>query len=296
MARRRVGTLLKVLAAVGALAVVVAGVLVYLVGTTAIASGRARSDSIALLESVRTHANKAQVELKAVPPFDVSSTNPDFAQGKHTADQYASQLATDRTTVLADEVSLRADRDRLSKQATGILALPFRPSLDHERMRAESLLSALQAEDAGLQIVENQMKTVSAIFDAAGDFSVILTDHVEKQDFAGALALFPGLDAKLKAAAQAAGDPSTPPQIRKLVTGLQTLSTDLNAFLRAAQREDAATVLALVPKVEADSNALGSFDSQGMSSYEQTLLQPYLDRFDSGVRGAGFTPQGTTLT
>jgi hypothetical protein len=290
MARRRVGTSLKVLAVVGALWVAVASVLVYLVSSTAVASDRARSDSIALLESVRTHANDARAALEAVPTFDLSSTNPDFAAARQTSDQYASELTADRTAVQGDEVRLRADRDRLVIQAAGPVALPFRPTLDHERLRAEGLLSALQAEDAALKIVVDQMKTLSAIFDAAGDFSVVLVDHVEQRDLKGALALFPALEAKLMTAAGAAGGRTTPPQIQKLVSGMQTLAADLDAFLRAAQSGNLVAALALAPRVQADSTALQSFDSQGLDTFEQTLLQPYKDRFDSGVRAAGFTP------
>src|SRR5215467_10164977 len=293
MPPRRVVTLLKVLAVVGSLVVIVVGVLAYLVGSTALASNRARSDSVALLESVRTNANAAQAALKALPSFDISSTHPDLATAKKTADQYASQLAGYRTTLQADEVELRADRDRLRNQATGILALPFRSSLDHERLRADGLLSALQAEDTALQIEVDQIKTFSAIFDAESDMIALLNDHLDKQDIKGSIALFPALDGKLKAAAQAAAGPSTPPQIQKLVAGMQTLSTDLNAFLQAAQRQDSRTVLALEPKVVADLTALENFDAKGLESYEQTLLQPYEDRFDSGVRAAGFTPKLT---
>lgn len=296
MARRRVGTLLKVLAAVGALAVIAAGVLVYLFAQTAVASNRARTDSIALLESVRTRANDGEAALKTLPTVDISATNPDFATAKQTVDKYGAQLGTFQTTVRADEVRLRADRDRLQHQATGVLELAFRPSLDHERLRAEGLLSALQAEDTSLQIEQEQMKAASAIFDAESDFYTLISDHVDKQDVSGSLALFPGLDGKLAAAAQASTGQDKPPQLQKLVAELQTLSTDLNAFLRAAQRGDRNTALGIEPKVEADSTALQSFDSQGLDSYERTLLQPYEDRFDSGVRAAGFVPETQSLT
>lgn len=294
MAHREVGALLKVLAVVGALAVIAAGVLVYLVGSAAVASNRTRTDSIALLDSVRNEANGAQTALKTVPQFDTTSTNPDIGKAKQTADQYDSQLGGYRTTVQADEVKLRTDRDRLMNQAAGVLALPFRASLDHERLRAESMLSALQAEDTALQIEQDQMKALSAIFDAEIDFGVLVVDHLDKQDISGSLALFPALDAKLKVAAQASAGQNMPPQVQKLVTSLQTLSTDLNAFLQAAQKRDQRSLASLQPKLEADANALSTFDTQGLDSYEQTLLQPYLDRFDSGVRAAGFTPKALT--
>jgi len=290
MARRRVGTLLKVLAAFGALAVVAGGVFVYLFTTTAVASNKARTDSISLLESARTRANGGEAALNALPTLDISATNPDYAKAKQTVDQYGSQLGTYQTTVRADEALLRADRDRLRNQATGALELPFRPSLDHERLRAESLLSALQAEDTSLQIEQDQMKAASTILDAEGEFYVLIADHLDKQDVAGSLALFPTLDGKLKTAAQASAGQNMPPQLQKLVTEMQTLSGDLKSFLQAAQRGNRSAALALEPKIEADSTALQSFDSKALDSYEQTLLQPYEDRFDSGVRAAGFTP------
>ena len=53
MAARRVGTVLKILAAVGALSVVAGGVLVFQCATTAMASSRARTESVVLLESIR---------------------------------------------------------------------------------------------------------------------------------------------------------------------------------------------------------------------------------------------------
>jgi hypothetical protein len=299
MARRRVGTLLKVLAAVGALVVIAGGVLVFLFAQTALASNRARTDSIALLQSVRTHGNDAVAAMRAVPPFtDISSTNPDFARAKQTADQYNGQLGTFQATVRADEVRLRTDRDRLTRQATGVLALPFRASLEHERLRAESLLAALQAEDTGMQIEQDEMKAVSATFDAEGDFTTLIVGHLDKQDITGSIALFPALDGKLATAAKASAGHDQPPQLQKLIADMQTLSTDLDAFLQAAQRGDSRRAQALEPKVEADATAAEAFDSQGFTSYEQTLLQPYIDRFDSGVRAAGFTPQtvGQTLT
>lgn len=296
MARRRVGTLLKVLAVAGALVVIAGGVLVYLFATTAVASNRARTDSVALLESVRAHANDADAALHTLPTFDVSSTNPDLAKARQTADQYAAQLGADRTTVQTDEGRLRADRDRLATQSAKVLALPFRPSLDHERVRADGMLSALQAADTGLGIEQDQMHAVSAIFDAEASFSALITDHLDKEDVSGAIALFPTLDGKLKTAAQAAAGANTPPQVQKLVASLQTLSTDLNAFLVAAQRRDSARVLALEPKVTADANALENFDTQGLDAYEKTLLQPYEDRYDAGVRAAGFTPAATPAT
>src|SRR5215469_7041837 len=98
MARRRVGTLLKVLAAVGAVVVIAGGVLVYLFAQTALASNRARTDSIAVLESARVHGNDGEAALQTLPALDISTTNPDYAAAKVTVDNYTTQLESFQTT------------------------------------------------------------------------------------------------------------------------------------------------------------------------------------------------------
>lgn len=281
--------MLKVLVAAGAAMLILVGAVAYLVGTAAASVGRVVSDSNTTLETVRTHANDANASVKRVPAFDVTGTNPDFAKARQTADQYAVQLGEYRGTVAADQVKLFRDRDRLSEQASGLPSLPSRGLLDRQRARVRSMLSALDAEDAALKILEDQMQALSAGFDAMGDFATVF-DDLNKQDVKGALAVFPSLDGKLQTAAKLAAGPNTPPQVQKVVASLQALSTDFNRFLQAVQRGDTRGAQALEPRIEADAAALVSFDAQGLNAYERTILQPYEDRFDKGVRAAGFTP------
>ncbi|HEY4028354.1 MAG TPA: hypothetical protein VGO86_18150, partial [Candidatus Dormibacteraeota bacterium] len=70
---------------------------------------------------------------------------------------------------------------------------------------------------------------------------------------------------------------------------LQTTSADMKSFLQAVQRRDQRAVLALQPKLDADTKALDSLGTSGVDTYERTLMQPYIDRYDSGMRAAGFT-------
>jgi hypothetical protein len=285
---------LKVLAAVGALVVIAGAFLVYLFTTTAIDSSKAKSDSVVLLQAVVKRANDSDAALQKLPTLDISSSNPDYAKAKQTVDQYAAQLSTDRTGVQADEVKLQADRDRLANQSSGLLALPFRPGLDRERARTEALLSALQAEDAAMGIEVDQMHAVSATLDAEDTLNDLVVNHLGNQDIPGALALFPTLNTKLQTAEQATSGQNIPPQTHQVVTNMQSLSTDLNGFVQADQRGDLDTMLNLEPKIENDANALQNFDSAGLDTYEQNLLQPYENQFNAGVRAAGFSP--VTLT
>jgi hypothetical protein len=279
--------LLKILAVVGAVVVVVVGLGAYFVGSAAFATRSAQAEASASLEKVRTHTFQLESSLSA-PSFDLTGTSPDYTKAKQTADAYLTQTDNANTMIRADQSALRANADRLAARATGVFALPFRASLDHERARVEAMLSALDAASAGLAIETSQMKTVSAAFDAFKEFGA-LTDRLQKQDINGGLAVFPTLDAKLQAAATLAQAPSVPPQIRTEMHDLQTTSADMKTYLQAIQRRDRAGAATALTRLDADVKALDTVDQTGVDAYERTLLQPYRDRYDSGVRAAGFT-------
>ncbi len=271
------------------IAALVAAVMGYLVGSAAGLALRSGAEADATLETVVTHVNDAHASLRRLPAFDLTGANPDFARARQSADQYALQLDRYRRTVEADRLRLIRDRDRLADGAFGLPSLPFRGILDQQRARVQSMLSALDAEDAALKILEDQMQALAAAFDVMRDFTTVFGD-LSRQDVPGALAVFPGLDGKIQTAAKRAARRDTPPQVQKLVTGLQAFSMDFHGFLQAVQRGDPGAAQALEPRLEADAAAVETFDGPGLDAYERTLLQPYEDRFNSGVRAAGFTP------
>jgi hypothetical protein len=63
----------------------------------------------------------------------------------------------------------------------------------------------------------------------------------------------------------------------------------MKTYLQAIQRRDRAGAATALSRLDADVNALDTVDQTGVDAYERTLLQPYRDRYDSGVRAAGFT-------
>jgi hypothetical protein len=278
---------LKILAIVGAVIVVVVGVGGYLVGSAAFATRGTQAQASASLETARTHTFTLESSLN-VPNFDLTGASPDFAKAKKTADDYLTGTDQANATIRADQGALRTADERLRARAAGVFALPFRASLDNQRARVEAMLSALDAASAGLAIETSQMKLVSAAFDAFAEFGV-LTARLQKQDINGSLGVFPTLDAKLQAAATLAQAPSVPPQIRTEMQDLQATSTDMRTYLQAIQRRDSRGALAAQTRLDADTKALDSLDQTGVDAYERTLLQPYRDRYDSGVRAAGFT-------
>ena len=282
---------LRVLVAAGTIAAVVAGVMGYLVGSAAGLALRAGADSNATLERVVSHVNGGHALLRRLPNFDLTGANPDFARARQTAGQYALQLDRYRQTVEADRRQLIEDRDRLAERTSGLPSFPLGGILEQQRDRVQSMLSALDADGAAVKIMEDQMQALAAAFDVMSDFTTVF-DDANRQDVPGALAVFPGLDGKIRAAARLAAGTDTPPQVQKLVTSLQELSTDLNGFLQAVQQGDPGGAHALDPRLQADAAALQTFDAPGLDAYERTLLQPYEDRFDAGVRAAGFTPAG----
>jgi uncharacterized protein YukE len=280
--------MLKILAVAGAIVIVVLGVGAYVLGSSALAAGAAEANANTTLESVRSDIDGIGTSL-TTPSLDTTTT--DYAKSKQTTDQLVTQLDQARATIARDQPRLGSARDRLVRQSTGLPALPFRAALEHQRLRVDSIRGALGAADTALGIEAGQARTVSALFDASAEFDT-LTTRLQAQDLAGSLALFPGLNAKLQTAVRLGQAPDNPPQIQKMLKDMQTTSSDMQAYLQAVQRRDRNALPGLEKRLTADTTAIQNFDEAGMVAYQRTLMQPYKDRYDSGVRAAGFTPTG----
>ena len=279
--------MLRALLALGAAVVVAGAAGAYALGSAGVAAGAAESNANAALESVGSHSDAIGASLDA-GGLDTPGSPPDYATARRAANDFVTRIAAALATVAADQARLRSARAHLDTQSAGALALPYRPGLDHQRARVGAMISALDAAGAALAIEQDQMRTLAALFDALSDLAV-LTTREQQGDLAGSLAVFPGLDAKLEAAARLAQSPSNPPQLQKVLAGLLATSADLHEFLQAVQRNDRVAADSIQPLLDADASAVGSFDQADMAAYEQTLLQPYRDRYESGARAAGFS-------
>jgi hypothetical protein len=278
---------MKVLAIVGAVAVVVLGVAVYLFGSAAVSAGTAEGDSSRLLRTTAAHTRQIDDSLKGSDLTQVmDGANTDFKAAKQASDGLVTRLDQARTTVAGDRSGLATSEGRLAALAGNPWALPVRTGVRNQQVRVQSVMAALDAAEGGLVIERDQMRTVSALMDAMVDFTTLSAD-LQKQDIPGSLGVVPGLQTKLQAAVQLSQGPNNPPQIHDELTTLQTLVKDLQSLLQAEQRKDSRAAAALVPKLEADQKALEGVQTSGIDAYEQKLLQPYRDRYEAGFKAAG---------
>jgi hypothetical protein len=282
---------LKILLIVGAGLVVLLGATGALAGVGYGASQAVQTEARTTLHGVGQDTVDLDKQLNGVKTPDVSSfnsSNPDFNAARQAFDDNASKLSTAKQSLAADRTRLRTTGTHLSAQAGSPLTLPFRAGITDQQNRVANASSALDAADSLLGIAVNQSHALSTFFDGLGAVYAIETKLGQK-DVSGALALVPAAATKLAAAQQAAQGPGMPPQLGAIVTATQKLATDFQAFLQAVQSKDAATEQRLLTSLEDDAKALQGFDSASIESYEQSLAQPYIDRYERGMKAAGFT-------
>ena len=204
---------------------------------------------------------------------------------------YASGLEKANSTLQSDLKALNAEDARLRNGASSSWLLPQRQQLARDQSRTEAVISAFNSASSLFKIEQGQLTAFQSLVDVVEQFDNI-SGFIDRQDAAGALAGYPPLEQKLQALVSAASAPNVPPQFTAGVNLLKSLGDDLKRLLQAIQANDAATEQTLALKIEAEANALGSFDSSGMDTYEEALLKPYRDAYESGMKKAGFTLSG----
>jgi hypothetical protein len=276
----------KLVAVVVAVALVIFVGVAYFVGST-VAVGRERLAADSVLEGARQHNNKLADALQNPKTPTMFGADQDVGKSKASIDAYNATLGDSISTTEADLRSLRAADERLKRQSGNPLMWAQASQLAAERERVEAMISAFDSASGYLRIVQAQLRTVSSMLDAVAAFEA-MSSFLERQDIAGALNRYPELEKKLQMTAELARAPGTPPQFQAEVNSLQTLVLDLKAILQAAQANDFDRLQSLQPKLDADAKALEAFDQKGFDDYETALAKPYRDRFEAGVRKAGF--------
>lgn len=285
---------MKILIIVG----VVVMVLLAAAGGLAAAGFVASQGAVAEAETALTGVGKNTVDLDKqlngvkAPDFSgFNSSNPDFDAATQALDGYAAKLSTAKQSVESDQAKLRSAGTRLNTQAHSPLTLPFRARMTSEQARVENATQALDAADSLLGIAANQFHALGALLDGLGAVYAVET-KLGQQDVSGALALLPSAATKLAAAQQAAQGPGMPPQLSAVATTTQKMVSDFQSFLQAYRGNDAAAEQRLLTALEDDARALQSFNTGQIDSYEQSLAQPYIDRYERGMKAAGVTNAG----
>jgi hypothetical protein len=281
--------MLRILAVVGAAIVVFVGVGAYLVASAVGSASSAAADAATALQNIATDTLSIDHALRppTSPTISGSAQHPDFKADKQTADDYAARVEQISRIVTRDIAALRTMNDGLRAQSRNPLAFSVRPRVERAMSRASSMQSAFDAANVALGIERDEARLVSALLDVFDGVNTVF-DRTGSSDVAGSLQAIPAAQTKLQSAAQVAQNPNDPPQVRQLITELQTLLTDLQAGLQAVQRRDFNALQSASSRVDADFNALDAWDAKAADAFEQSRLQPHIDRYHAGLTAAGF--------
>src|SRR5207245_11746826 len=105
----------------------------------------------------------------------------------------------------------------------------------------------------------------------------------QASDFSGAAAAIAKLKTDTAKAIQRSGAPGLPPEMKQLMTDMQTLAVDNAKLLDDAIKSDANAAQADVKAVEADVATLEAYNYDTIISEVKPCYQPLIDAYDSAV-------------
>jgi hypothetical protein len=268
----------------------------YFTGHAVVATADARSIANGALQSAGKHALDYDSMLRptsGIPSLSLSSGSvASFAQAKQAADSFVGRLDQARAEIRTDRATLSSADVALRAADQNPLMAPFRSSLDQPRRRVESMMSALDGADAGLGVERDEMHATAAFLDVMGDYTTVGTRE-KAGDVAGGLAMFTTLDPKVQTAMQAVQGRDIPAHEVALVKAVAAAAADEKAVLLATQAHDPNRTKAALARFDTDSAAVGRVDVNQIPGEEQAMLQPDVDRFEGGLKAAGFGLPGS---
>lgn len=281
-----------IIAAVAVLGLVVVALGGYLAAGVAIANAD-RQQAARALEQARQDNNQLASLVKApdVGPTAFGSSSQDLTKLESEVQAYDARLPPAKTRLAASATRLHAASDTLQSESGNVLVAPERSSLAAERKRLESVITAFGAADEIMTIGDELLQYEASLIHASAVFIQVTDKLTTNSDAAGALAMYPQLDSATQRMVQLAKGPHIPPQFRSLTTNFAAAMPDFKRFIQAVQARDNRTVIALGPKLEDEMNGLidaaNKLDDKTVQATVQQLFQPYVDRYNAGLRAAG---------
>jgi hypothetical protein len=278
----------RIIGAVAAVLVAVVAVGGYLAaGLVTAASDRQAADAV--VGQARKDNNQVAALVKTVPsgPSSINGTQ-DLAKAKITADSAAAAFDQGVRLVTSDLPRLRQADATLQSQSGSFLVATQRGSLDKERARVDSVVTAFSAAHDYFQLAGDQMRFNSSMLDA----EMVLLGAIQEKDLTRALAAYANVDSKVQHAVTLSKGPNIAPAMQTLMGALATLAADFKQLLQAAHAGNLKATQAAQAKVTSAANAVGIFDQKGFDEFEAKTFKPYQDRYDQALRQAGFSVIG----
>jgi hypothetical protein len=213
------------------------------------------------------------------------------AQNIETARQviagYGSNLGGVNARLDSDLAALRAVDDSLKLDMLNPLLWRDKSELADQRGRVEALITGLNSASSGIGIIEAQAAALVALLDVF-DSMYTIAPYIARRDANGALTHYSTLDQNMQILIAAIGGAKVSPEFVKSVDDLKVLIGDFKQLLEAVQYRNVGLVDSTLPKVQADITTADNDHILDWNSFERNLLQPYVDRYNSGVKAAGF--------
>jgi len=259
----------------------------YLAAGLVVAAADRQAAEVVLSEVIADNNRIAHTMVTLSSPGTPTAVTQDAGPAKTAVDGFATDFRQVQGTVASDLARLRQTSAALRDQSGSPLVITQRGSLDQERSRADAVITAFSAAMGALQVGLDQMNDESAMLDAASALEAVMP-MINRQDFHGALAALPAVDAKMQRAVTLSKGENVAPQMQAMTGAMATFVAVLEQFLRAAQSGDISATQATGTKLQGDADAVGRFDQAGFDAYESGLFKPYEDRYVTALQRVGF--------
>jgi hypothetical protein len=237
---------------------------------------------------VVTHQNAITDEFNNInstlTAVNLTSSSPtDYQQSHDAYVRLVSQSQAAQPTITADDATLAAAQFRLNENAW--LTVLNRSNLNQVSAKIGHERNAL----ASAKTITGDMVRLGTFFQSYDDAFLDLDTASNKgqaSDFSGAAAAIAKLKIDTAKAIQLSDAPGLPPEMKQLMTDMQTLAVDNAKLLDDAMRSDANAAQADVKAVEADVAKLEAYNYDTIINEVKSFYQPLIDAFNSEVAKA----------
>lgn len=274
-----------VIVALGLVAVIGYAVAGYAFSSSRLDSARNTYNAIA------SHQNAITVEFNSINSRVtavkfVTSGLADYKKNRAAFDLLVSQSQAAQATFSSDDNSLVAAQASLSDNSW--LTVFNRSSLD----RASAKIGHWRKALASAKTITEDLVQLGTFFQAYDDSLIDLDTMAAKakaNDFLAMMSAISALKTDVAKAIQLSSAPGVPPDMKQLLTDLQTFAVDLLNLVNDALARNTSAVQADASQIKADGTTVDSYDFVTINTEIVSFYQPLVDAYNSEVFKANST-------